>query len=179
MASNGIIVLAYYPRVAQPPPPPTHTPVLYAHVATPYLSQSRQANLVVNLFRLGPSHQSNRLPGIQFLRVPCARSPRLHHLGSTSPIYSSQLSHCRNSSTYPCARATDPLPVGIPTPITPMHHAPESGPRGQGSLVSTGVRFNDENPICPSSIPMHERRKGWYNRRRCVLSRHFPWGKDF
>jgi len=31
--------------------------------------------------------------------------------------------------------------------------------------VSSRVRFNDENLICPSPVPMHERRKGFYNRR--------------
>ena len=41
----------------------------YAHAATPYLLQSprQPSNLAVNLFRLGPSHQFNRLSGIQFL----------------------------------------------------------------------------------------------------------------
>jgi hypothetical protein len=79
----------------------------------------------------------------------------------------------------PVRRATDPLPLGIPPPITPMRRASESGPRGQGTLVSTRVRFNDENLICPSPIPMHDRRKGWHNRRGYVLSRPFPCVRDF
>jgi hypothetical protein len=64
----------------------------------------------------------------------------------------------------PVRRATDPLPAVNPGPPAPLLHA-ESAPSGQGTLVSTRVRFNDENLICQSSIPIHERRKGWYNRR--------------
>jgi len=69
----------------------------------------------------------------------------------------------------PVRRATDPLPMAIPAPQAPVRRASESSPRGQGTLVSTRVRFNDENLICPSPIPMHERRKGWHNRRGCVF----------
>ena len=69
----------------------------------------------------------------------------------------------------PVRRATDPLPMAIPPPQAPVRRASESSPRGQGILVSTRVRFNDENLICPSPIPMHERRKGWHNRRGCVF----------
>ena len=69
----------------------------------------------------------------------------------------------------PVRRATDPLPTAIPPPQAPVRRASESSPRGQGILVSTRVRFNDENLICPSPIPMHERRKGWHNRRGCVF----------
>ena len=36
--------------------------------------------------------------------------------------------------------------------------------------MSTRVRFDDENLICPSPIPMDERRKGFYNRRGYVSS---------
>jgi len=65
----------------------------------------------------------------------------------------------------PQRRATDPLPVAnLPPPAT-VRRASESAPRGQGILVSTRVRFDDENLICPSPVPMHERRKGFHNRR--------------
>ncbi|KAI0253437.1 hypothetical protein BJV78DRAFT_1194373 [Lactifluus subvellereus] len=64
----------------------------------------------------------------------------------------------------PVRRATDPFPAVNPGPPAPLRRA-ESAPRGQGTLVSTRVRFNDENLICPSPIPMHERRKGFHNRR--------------
>jgi hypothetical protein len=36
-----------------------------------------------------------------------------------------------------------------------------------------GVRW-DENLICPSPVPLHARRKGWYNRRGQVQSLYFP-----
>jgi hypothetical protein len=68
----------------------------------------------------------------------------------------------------PVRRATDPLPIAIPSPVS-VRRASESAPRGQGTLVSTRVRFNDENLICPSPIPVHERRKGFHNRRGCVF----------
>jgi len=68
----------------------------------------------------------------------------------------------------PVRRATDPLPMAIPPPQAPVRRASESQPRGQGILVSTRVRFNDENLICPSPIPMHERRRGFHNCRGCV-----------
>lgn len=71
-------------------------------------------------------------------------------------------------------RATDPLPMAIPPPQAPVRRASESSPRGQGILVSTRVRFNDENLICPSPVPMHERRKGFHNRRGCVFLIHLP-----
>jgi hypothetical protein len=44
--------------------------------------------------------------------------------------------------------------------------------------VSTRVRFDDENLICPSPIPMNERRKGFYNRRGYVLSKPFRFVVD-
>jgi hypothetical protein len=66
-------------------------------------------------------------------------------------------------------RAADPLPMAVPPPQVSVRRPSESPPRGQGTLVSTRVRFNDENLICPSPIPMHERRKGWHNRRGCVF----------
>jgi len=71
----------------------------------------------------------------------------------------------RPASVY---RATDPLFIAVPPSQSPLRRAPESPPRDRGILVSTRVRFNDENLICPSPIPMHERRKGWHNRRGCV-----------
>lgn len=74
----------------------------------------------------------------------------------------------------PVRRTADPLPMAIPPPQAPVRRASESSPRGQGTLVSTRVRFNDENLICPSPIPMHERRKGWHNRRGCVFSLFTP-----
>jgi hypothetical protein len=67
----------------------------------------------------------------------------------------------------PVLRATDPLPA-----VNPGPPAPESAPRGQGTLVPTRVRFADENLTFPS-IPTHKRRKGWYNRRG-YASRPFP-----
>lgn len=65
----------------------------------------------------------------------------------------------------PVRRATDPLPASNPSPPVSARRSSDSAPRGQGLLVSTRVRFNDENLICPSPIPMHERRRGWHNRR--------------
>ena len=70
----------------------------------------------------------------------------------------------------PVRRATDPLPITIPPPPVSARRSSESGPRGQGLLVSTRVRFDDENLICPSPIPRDERRQGFYNRRGYVLS---------
>lgn len=164
----------------QPPPPPTYTPIrprrdsLSPPVPT---GQSRRESL-----SLGPQ------PSVQ----PVAWDPMSAGAVTQAPgrrdsiilpqpppsIHRNSLAVVTQAPT-PVRRATDPLPVGIPTPITPMRRASESGPRGQGTLVSTRVRFNDENLICPSPIPMHERRKGWHNRRGYVLSRPFPWGKDF
>ncbi|KAI0259706.1 hypothetical protein BC834DRAFT_798100, partial [Gloeopeniophorella convolvens] len=65
----------------------------------------------------------------------------------------------------PVRRASDPLPAGTAPPLAPVRRASDAAPRGQGQLVSTRVRFDDENLICPSPIPMHERRRGWHNRR--------------
>lgn len=70
----------------------------------------------------------------------------------------------------PVRRATDPLPITIPPPPVSARRSSESAPRGQGLLVSTRVRFDDENLICPSPIPRDERRQGFYNRRGYVLS---------
>jgi hypothetical protein len=45
----------------------------------------------------------------------------------------------------PVRRATDPLPIpNIPPPVS-ARRSSESGPRGQGLLVSTRVRFDDEH----------------------------------
>jgi hypothetical protein len=68
-------------------------------------------------------------------------------------------------------RATVPLPSNPPHQ-TRMRRASESRPRSRGTLVSTCVRFDDDNLICPSPIPMNRRRKGWYNRRGYVPSSH-------
>src|SRR6266702_1311586 len=68
----------------------------------------------------------------------------------------------------PVRRATDPLPASNPSPVS-ARRSSDSAPRGQVLLVSTRVRFNDENLICPSPIPMHERRRGWHNRRGYVF----------
>lgn len=65
----------------------------------------------------------------------------------------------------PVRRATDPLPMPNPPPPVSARRLSESAPRGQGLLVSTRVRFDDENLICPSPIPRDERRQGFYNRR--------------
>ena len=70
----------------------------------------------------------------------------------------------------PVRRATDPLPFSNAPPPVSVRRSSDSGPRGQGLLVSTRVRFDDENLICPSPIPMHERRQGFYNRRGYVFS---------
>jgi len=69
----------------------------------------------------------------------------------------------------PVRRATDPLPALNTSPPVSARRSSESTPRGQGLLVSTRVRFDDENLICPSPIPMHERRRGFHNRRGYVL----------
>ena len=70
---------------------------------------------------------------------------------------------------FPVRRATDPLPASNPSPPVSARRSSDSAPRGQGLLVSTRVRFDDENLICPSPIPMHERRKGFHNRRGYVF----------
>jgi hypothetical protein len=69
----------------------------------------------------------------------------------------------------PVRRATDPLPIPNPPPPVSARRSSESAPRGQGLLVSTRVRFDDENLICPSPIPRDERRQGFYNRRGYVF----------
>lgn len=79
----------------------------------------------------------------------------------------------RNSFSQPplpVRRASDPLPPSNPPPQVSARRSSDSAPRGQGLLVSTRVRFDDENLICPSPIPMDERRKGFYNRRGYVSS---------
>jgi hypothetical protein len=47
----------------------------------------------------------------------------------------------------------------------PARRASESAPRGPGTLVSSRVRFDDENLIHLSPT----RLKGWYNRRGYVF----------
>lgn len=153
----------------QPPPPPTFTPVRPRRDSlsppVPPTVQSRRESV-----SLGPQPsvqpvvwdpisaavtQSSAPPGRRD-SIILAQPPPSIHRNSLAIV---------NQAPTPVRRATDPLPVGIAPPITPMRRASESGPRGQGTLVSTRVRFNDENLICPSPIPMHERRKGWHNRR--------------
>ena len=163
----------------QPPPPSTYTPVRPRRDSlsppVPPTAQSRRESV-----SLGPQPSVQPVvwdPISAAVTQPAAPSGR-----RDSVILAPQRAPSihRNSlavvpqAPAPVRRATDPLPVGIPPPITPMRRASESGPRGQGTLVSTRVRFNDENLICPSPIPMHERRKGFHNRRGYVLSRPSP-----
>ena len=168
----------------QPPPPSTYTPVRPRRDSlsppVPPSAQSRRESV-----SLGPqpsiqpvgwdpiSGAVTQPPGPPSRRdsVILAQPPPSIHRNSLAIV---------TQPPVPVRRATDPLPMGMPPPITPMRRASESGPRGQGTLVSTRVRFNDENLICPSPIPMHERRKGWHNRRGYVSSRPLPMRvKDF
>ncbi|KAI0062779.1 hypothetical protein BV25DRAFT_1825320 [Artomyces pyxidatus] len=50
--------------------------------------------------------------------------------------------------------------------LNPLSAGPGGGsfPRQQAIQVCARVRW-DENLICPSPIPFHERRKGWFNKR--------------
>ncbi|KAI0052047.1 hypothetical protein FA95DRAFT_1484348 [Auriscalpium vulgare] len=71
-------------------------------------------------------------------------------------------------------RSAPPAPASrIVQPPTMLNRRPSLGARDAPSYirpqpapiqVSTRVRF-DENLICPSPIPFHERRKGWFNAR--------------
>jgi hypothetical protein len=98
------------------------------------------------------------------------RRDSIHLAGPQPPhaVHRNSLALVPQPPAGPVRRATDPLPMAIPAPQPPVRRASESPPRGQGTLVSTRVRFNDENLICPSPIPMHSRRRGWHNRRGCV-----------
>ena len=133
----------------QPSAPPTYTPV-----------RPRRDSLTQQARRDSVSVQPQ--PPIQPARRDSFSAPQ------PPPIQSIH----RNSVSappLPARRATDPLPLPNPPPPVSARRLSESGPRGQGLLVSTRVRFDDENLICPSPIPMHERRKGFYNRRGYVL----------
>ena len=166
----------------QPPPPSTYTPVRPRRDSLsppiPPTAQSRRESV-----SLGPQ------PSVQpvvwdpisaaVTQPPAGRRDSVILAPQPPPAIHRNSLAIVTQPPVPVRRATDPLPMGIPTPITPMRRASESGPRGQGTLVSTRVRFNDENLICPSPIPMHERRKGWHNRRGYVPSRPFPWVTGF
>ncbi len=163
----------------QPPPQSTYTPVRprrdsLSPPVPPTVQQSRRESI-----SLGPQPSVQPVvwdPISAAVTQPSAPPGRRDSVILAQPPPSIH----RNSLTVvtqappPVRIATDPLPIGIPHPITPMRRSSESGPRGQGTLVSTRVRFNDENLICPSPIPMHERRKGWHNRRGYVPSRPSP-----
>jgi hypothetical protein len=162
----------------QPPAPSTYTPVRPRRDSlsppVPPTAQSRRESI-----SLGPQPSVQPVvwdPMSGAVTQPPAPPGRRDSIILAQPppsIHRNSLAVVTQAPT-PVRRATDPLPMAIPPPLTPMRRASESGPRGQGTLVSTRVRFNDENLICPSPIPMHERRKGWHNRRGYVLSRPFP-----
>jgi hypothetical protein len=163
----------------QPPPPSTYTPVRPRRDSLspplPPTAQSRRESV-----SLGPQPSVQPVvwdPISSAVTQPGRRDSVI--LAQPPPSVHRNSLAVATQAPAPVRRATDPLPMGIPLPITPMRRASESGPRGQGTLVSTRVRFNDENLICPSPIPMHERRKGWHNRRGYVLSRPFPMGNRF
>lgn len=121
---------------------------------------------------------ASRQPGPWDPTQPSAQPVRRDsiHLAQPPPhaIHRNSLALVPQPPPAPVRRATDPLPMAIPPPQPAVRRASESQPRGQGILVSTRVRFNDENLICPSPVPMHERRKGFHNRRGCVPSHPTP-----
>lgn len=156
----------------QPPTPPGYTPVRSRRDSlsppAPPTAQSRRESV-----SLAP--QSSFQPGV-WDPISAVTQPSAPLGRRDSIILAPQPppSVHRNSFSQPPApvrRSTDPLPLALPPPSAAARRASESAPRGQGTLVSTRVRFNDENLICPSPIPMHERRKGWHNRRGYVFSR--------
>jgi hypothetical protein len=161
---------AYSNLSGQPTTPPAYTPVRsrrdsLSPPAPPSAQQSRRESV-----SLAP--QPSFQPGVWDPMSAVTQPPA--QLGRRDSIILAPQpppSVHRNSYAQPPApvrRATDPLPLAIPPPPATARRASESTPRGQGTLVSTRVRFNDENLICPSPIPMHERRKGWHNRRGYV-----------
>jgi hypothetical protein len=160
---------AYSNLSGQPPTPPAYTPVRsrrdsLSPPAPPTAQHSRRESV-----SLAP--QSSLQPAgwdpISAVTQPPVQLGRRDSIILAQPPPSVH----RNSYSQPPApvrRSTDPLPMAILPPPATARRASESTPRGQGTLVSTRVRFNDENLICPSPIPMHERRKGWHNRRGYV-----------
>ena len=158
----------------QPSAPPTYTPGRsrrdsLSPPAPPSVQQARRDSVSL---APQPSVQPIARDSVLIAPQPPIQSGRRDSI-SLAPQPPPQSIH-GNSITgvplppAPVRRATDPFPTVNPGPPPPLRRA-ESAPRGQGTLVSTRVRFNDENLICPSPIPMHERRKGWYNRRGYAL----------
>jgi hypothetical protein len=167
----------------QPPTPPAYTPVRprrdsLSPPAPPSVQQSRRESVSLAPVVWDPNSAVTQAPGRRDSVIFAPQPPPSLHRNSLSVVQASA----------PVRRATDSLPVGIPLPQAASRRASESSPRGQGTLVSTRVRFNDENLICPSPIPMHERRKGWHNRRGYVYrvcldplmdcSRHFSFSRS-
>ena len=154
---------AYSNPSGQPTTPPAYTPVRprrdsLSPPAPPSAQQSRRESVSLAPVVWDPNSAVTQAPGRRDSVVFAQPPPSLHR-NSLAVV----------QAPAPVRRATDPLPVGISPPPVASRRASESSPRGQGTLVSTRVRFNDENLICPSPIPMHERRKGWHNRRGYVF----------
>jgi hypothetical protein len=160
-----------HPSIAgQPSTPPAYTPgrsrrdSLSSSAQTP-VQQGRRDSIL-----LAPQSAVQSIVRDSVLAAPQPPIQPVRRGSISSAPQPPPLSIHRNSIVgvalppVPVRRATDPLPTVSPGPPAPVRRA-ESAPRGQGTLVSTRVRFNDENLICPSPIPMHERRKGWHNRR--------------
>lgn len=155
---------AYSNLSGQPPTPPAYTPVRprrdsLSPPVPPSAQQSRRESISLAPVVWDPNSAVTQAPGRRDSVIFAPQPPPSHHRNSLAVV----------QAPAPVRRATDPLPVGISPPPPASRRASESSPRGQGTLVSTRVRFNDENLICPSPIPMHERRKGWHNRRGYVF----------
>jgi hypothetical protein len=155
---------AYSNLSAQPPTLPVYTPVRHRRDSLsppppPSAQQSRRESVSLVPVVWDLNSTVTQAPGRRdsVILAPQPR-PSLH----------------RNSlavaqAPAPVRRAIDPLPVGISPPPVDSRRASESSPRGQNTVASKRVRINDGNLICPSPIPMHERRKGWHNRRGYVF----------
>ncbi|KAH9958202.1 hypothetical protein BC827DRAFT_1220848 [Russula dissimulans] len=157
------------PPAGQPPTPPSYTPVRprrdsLSPPAPPSVQPPRRDSIslapqssvqpvVWDPISASTPTQSVRRDSIV---LPPQPPPQSIHRTSLSLV---------PQPPVPQRRATDPLPLAVLPPPATVRRASESAPRGQGTLVSTRVRFNDENLICPSPVPMHERRKGFHNRR--------------
>ncbi|KAI0302806.1 hypothetical protein B0F90DRAFT_1667420 [Multifurca ochricompacta] len=162
---------AHSNMTGQPSAPPTYTPgrprrdSLPPSAPAPVQSTRRDSVSAVPQ----PPVQPVRRDSVAAAPQPPPQSARRDSVPS-APQLAPQAIH-RNSlssvSQPPVLvhRATDPLPAANSAPQVPVRRASDPASRGQGHLVSTRVRFNDENLICPSPIPMHSRRKGWHNRR--------------
>jgi len=68
------------------------------------------------------------------------------------------------TNSIPRRRRSD----GDQVPMNSTRSAVVDHVRASSTPPTRGVRWN-ENLICPSPVPPSQRRKGWYNRRGCVM----------